>query len=331
MLDYFVDLSQMEAVMMRSVPSHSIFRIFVTAIAGGLWLGTVGDTAEKTASPRDTKEPVYRVTNVSPATAKPAETPAEPTATTASEPTAKVEHPLDPAVAIAKNSLAQIKANIQDYECTMVKREQIKGTVMDPEYMAVKIRNRQIVDGQTVVPFSVYMRFIKPDAVKGREVIYVENQNSNKLVAHESRDKIGGRLLPTVWLRTDSALAMHNNRYPITEIGIETLTRRLIERGERDRQHLDTQVEFLKGAKINKRVCTCLQVTHPEKKPGLDFNVARIFIDDELQTPIRYEAHDWSGVDGKTQLIEEYTYLDLKVNVGLSETDFDHKNPNYKF
>jgi len=30
-------------------------------------------------------------------------------------------------------------------------------------------------------------------------------------------------------------------------------------------------------------------------------------------------------------LIEEYTFLNLRVNVGLSDTDFDRKNPTYNF
>jgi hypothetical protein len=29
--------------------------------------------------------------------------------------------------------------------------------------------------------------------------------------------------------------------------------------------------------------------------------------------------------------LEEYTYLNLKLNAGLVDADFDHTNPNYKF
>ena len=31
------------------------------------------------------------------------------------------------------------------------------------------------------------------------------------------------------------------------------------------------------------------------------------------------------------QLLEEYTYTNIKINVGLTDADFDTKNPNYKF
>ncbi len=30
-------------------------------------------------------------------------------------------------------------------------------------------------------------------------------------------------------------------------------------------------------------------------------------------------------------LLEEYTYTDLKLNVGLTDWDFDHRNESYQF
>jgi hypothetical protein len=78
--------------------------------------------------------------------------------------------------------------------------------------------------------------------------------------------------------------------------------------------------------------CTCLQVLHPQRRPELDFHVARIFIDDRLGIPVRYEAYDWPAAEGsQPQLIEAYTYLDVQVNVGLTDADFDHENAEYNF
>ena len=49
--------------------------------------------------------------------------------------------------------------------------------------------------------------------------------------------------------------------------------------------------------------------------------------DDELQIPIRYESYDWPQKEGgQPVLLEEYTYTDLKVNVGLTDKDFDPDN-----
>ena len=118
----------------------------------------------------------------------------------------------------------------------------------------------------------------------------------------------------------------------MTEIGIKTLTERLIEKGERDRELGICKVRFVDGAKVAKRPCTMLEVRHDEANPAYDFHVARVFLDKQLGVPIRYEAYDWpSSEDGKPVLIEEYTYIDLKTNVGLTDEDFDRENPNYRF
>lgn len=238
-------------------------------------------------------------------------------------------HPLDPAIAIARKSLAHIEANIRDYKCVLVKRERVNGALTDHEFMSCKIRQPRR-QGSVDVPFSVYLRFRRPDTVAGREVIYIAGENEGKITAHEGGLK--GRFIPTVSLLPTSALAMRGNRYPITEIGLETLTRRLIEKGERDRKVGECQVRMVDGAKVAGRVCTMLEVHHAEKKPEYDFHKARVFLDNELNVPIRYEAYDFPARPGETPpLLEEYTYMNLELNVGLSSSDFDIKNPKYGF
>ena len=238
--------------------------------------------------------------------------------------------PLDPAIEMARRGLTHIQSNIRDYTCVLVKRERVGGVLNDHEYMYLKVRNRKEENGMVLTPLSVYMYFLKPASVKGREVIYVQGQNNDKLCAHEGGTK--GKFLPTVWLKPDSALAMRGQLYPITEIGIENLVAKLIERGQRERAMEGCEVSFKKNATINGRSCTMLEVKHPERRPDLEFYIAQIFIDDELQVPIRYAAYGWPEKEGESPpVLEEYTYLKLQVNVGLKDTDFDTKNPNYNF
>lgn len=48
--------------------------------------------------------------------------------------------------------------------------------------------------------------------------------------------------------------------------------------------------------------------------------------------PVRYAAYSWpSRPGGGPELIEEYTYLNLKLNPGLTDQDFDYHNPEYNF
>ena len=230
-------------------------------------------------------------------------------------------HPLEPALDLARRGLANLDANIQDYSCTMVKRERIDGKLGDHEYMFVKVRHR---------PFSVYLYFMAPDAVKGQEVIYVDGQNDGNMLAHAGS---GVRaMVGTVSLKPSSMLAMQGNRYAITEIGVENLAKRLVEVAEHDRQFGECEVNFFPNAKVNGRICTCVQVVHPVPRRNFRFHLARVFIDDELMIPIRYEAYDWPAVaGGQPVLMEEYTYMNVKVNQGFTDLDFDPKNTAYKF
>jgi outer membrane lipoprotein-sorting protein len=86
------------------------------------------------------------------------------------------------------------------------------------------------------------------------------------------------------------------------------------------------------NAKVNGRVCSCVQVVHPVPRRNFRFHLARVFIDDELLIPIRYEAYDWPHEEGgQPVLMEEYTYMNVKINNGFTDADFDPKNTAYKF
>jgi hypothetical protein len=230
------------------------------------------------------------------------------------------EHPLMPVLRWAYKGIGDVE-KIHDYSATVAKRERIGGKVGEYEYMFVKLRQR---------PMSVYMYFLGPPEVKGREVIYIEGQNDGLMWAHD----VGIRytMFGTVKIKPDGPIAMKNQRYPLTELGILNLTRRLVEVGEQDVKFGECEVKFYEDAKINNRVCTCIEVIHPEPRRNFLFHLARIFVDKELNLPIRYESYDWpKEKGGAPELLEEYTYLNLKLNNGFADADFDIKNPNYKF
>lgn len=291
------------------------------------WAETPPDAANRL------HEPVFRVTNAKLDAERPAQpplVPERPQPPAADPMAARPAHPLDPAITLAREGLIHIQQHVADYTCTLVKRERINGTLNDYEYMFTKVRNRKMVNGQIVTPFSVYMNFLKPNNIKGREVVYVEGQNNGKMMAHEGG--AAGAWLPSVWLRPDGPLAMRGNLYPLTDVGIENLVVKLIERGERERQFEECEVTFHKEAKVNGRVCTLLQVMHPVKREHFEFYMAQIFIDDELNVPIRYAAYSWpTSPGGRPEVLEEYTYLNLQLNVGLTDADFDHTSANYNF
>jgi outer membrane lipoprotein-sorting protein len=236
------------------------------------------------------------------------------------QPAAANEHPLTPALRWARDGMSSME-KIQDYSATVVKRERIGGKLKDMEYMFVKIRHK---------PFSVYMYFLGPANLKGQECMYIQGANNGNMWAHGVGIK--KTMFGTVSLKPDGPVAMNDQRYPLTEIGVQNLTKRLIEVAEQDVKYDECDVKMVKGGKINDRPCTCIQVVHPVPRRNFLFHIARIFVDEELNVPVRYESYDWPKEAGATpELMEEYTYLNLKVNNGFKDEDFDINNPKYGF
>jgi hypothetical protein len=241
----------------------------------------------------------------------------------------KDSHPLDPALRLARRGLERMDQEIIDYTATLVRRERIDGQLKEAEFSAIKIRNPRVDATGKQIPFSIYMRVEKPSTLEGREALYVQGQNGNKIVGHEGQGVLKHLVVD---LDPDGTLAMRGNRYPIYEAGVRNLIVKLLEKGERDRKREECEVKFFKNAQINGRKCTVMQVIHPEKRDYFDFHKVQIFIDNEHQIPIRYASWSWpTEADGKPVLEEEYTYVDFTPNVGLTDADFSRSNKAYKF
>jgi len=234
-----------------------------------------------------------------------------------------------PLIRYAEGRLRQIDTRIKDYTCLLVMRERIDKDLSKEKFALVKLRHEQRREAAVTVPFSVYLRFLGPAEIEDREVIFVRGRNDGKLIARR-----GGYHFKNITLAVDPQgdLATRDTRYPVTELGLRNLIERLIEVAKEDLRYGEIEVKYFPGAKVNERVSTAIQVTHPIQRDHFRYHVAKIFIDEELQLPIRFASYGWPTEEGgKPRLIEEYTYLDLKVNVGLTDWDFDHRNEEYGF
>jgi hypothetical protein len=249
---------------------------------------------------------------------------------------AAAPHELDPILEIARKALQNHLEKHQDYTAVLVKRENVGGKLTPECKMAMKLKygvpNQETGPER---PVSVYLKSLEPKSQAGREVIWVQGRNDNKLTAHEA----GLLGMVSVDLKPESRLAMIGNRYPITEIGIEKLLRKLIERGERDRNSGPATVRTTENTEMNGRQCCLMEIVHESPTAVLDgktvefeFHLAQIYIDQEQRIPLKYASFGWpKKPDGAPELLEEYSYVDLKFNVGLTEKDFDSKNPAYRF
>lgn len=218
-------------------------------------------------------------------------------------------------------------ADIRDYTCLLVKRERVEGVLLDYEFMQAKVRHARQSNDQTA-PFSVYLKFLAPADVKGREVLYVEGHNDGKIIARKGGTRFA---YITTEIEPESDLALEDNRYPITEFGIENLVKRFLEHVEGSTL-ADCTIQIMEGAKVDDRACQAIQVTKNRRTDDAQFYLARVYIDQELGIPIHYEAFDWPRREGEEpRLIEQYTYRNVRLNVGLTDADFRRDNPAYGF
>jgi hypothetical protein len=271
-------------------------------------------------------EPVYRVasTNATAAASTAPSADAQPAATqpVAAKPVAATrldftrqgdEHPLMPVIRGLQASQDILDKSVRDYSCTFVKRERVDGVLGEQQHIFLKVMHQ---------PFSVYMLFKQP--YTGREVVYVEGQNGNKIVALDVGAK---RFLGKLNLDPNGALAMKGQKHPITSVGIRNLCAKLIKMSEAELKFGECDVRTVPDSKIDSRPTTMVQIIHPTARKEFKNHVARIFFDNEHQIPIHYDAYSWPTQEGGKPLLEEcYTYQNLQLNNNFTPIDFDPNN-----
>ncbi len=238
----------------------------------------------------------------------------------------EAEHPFGPLLEIADLSIAEIDKKYQDYTATLFSQVRLGEELRGEKYLTCKIRHEQ--KAKPHVPFSVYTKFLKPKANVGQEAIWIQGQNDGKLIGHAT----GLLNLKRIPLDPDGAIAMEGNRYSIREIGFRNLLVKMKEFGVKDQQYGECVVTLKRGIELNGRLCTTFEAVHPYKRKHFDFHIARIYIDDERNIPIGYEGFLWPETKGgEPVLLERYFYTDIKLNVGLTDKDFDPGNEEYDY
>lgn len=231
---------------------------------------------------------------------------------------------------LAKDALAETIARVDDYTVRLIKQERDRNGVLQPaSEIFMKVITRH-AGGKRGGPLKVYLRFDAPEPVRGREVIWVEDENNGKMLVREA-GMIGAMM--TVSLAPDGYLAMQGQRYPIAEIGLTRLLEKLIERGSEDRDDPHVHVFRTEGYPFDDRSLTHLRIERSEPSgEENDFAIAELVLDRPQNLVVSYRSFGWPEPDSdEPPLIESYEYHDLKTNVGLTDRDFDTANPVYTF
>jgi len=225
-------------------------------------------------------------------------------------------HPLVPALRVAYAS-RRVLSNVRDYSATLVKQELVQGKIQTNK-LDLKVREE---------PFSVYAKFIDPHA--GREVLFIEGANNGKLLVREAGLK---RVAGLISLDPRSPMAMADNRYPLTEVGLSKLLDTIISQWELEGKYGEIQVEWYPEAKLGNAPCRVIQTSHPQRRKQFKFHKTRLYLDGASLVPVRVDQFDWPAQPGQEPpQIELYMYSGVRTNLNLTDFDFDTNNPAYKF
>lgn len=263
----------------------------------------------------------------------------------------------------AEAGVRQVEQILKQAEEAIAKVNDYSGLMIKHERFGKKVE-KAIMEFKFARPFKVYVKYREPH--RGREAIYIPGWNNGEVKVHK-----GSFPDLTMNLDPYGSWAMEGNHHPITHFGLESTIkisannlRKAIKNNEGDfkvsesvmwgRPVWKIEAWFPKGGHtvvaeeketlwdISKRTGQDMfLIMYANKdydapddvKKGQRVFIPRYYggraefcVDRETRLPIKASTRDWNG-----NLYESYEYPELKLNVGLTQKDFDPKNSDYNF
>ena len=161
---------------------------------------------------------------------------------------------------------------------------------------------------------DVYMRWVDG----GRQVLFRPGWNDDRLMVDP------GPWIPTLSLAPDSRLAMNGQRQGVLMMGFPNVVRLFTADVRRAEQHPEYPVSTVDEGPTNElgEAAHCWAVTLPKKlDPAFYAAKVRVCLADRNALPVRIQA--WEEIEGVLTMVEDYGYTDVKINVGLTDRDFE--------
>lgn len=200
--------------------------------------------------------------------------------------------------------------SVYSYTCLLDKRVAKSGKLYEDLSIRVKYKK----------PANYYFRW-EEGIRKGREVIFSAGRNDEKIVAHPG----GWFRFVTLRLNPEGRLAMKENRHSLKNSGLGKIMQMVEADYRRSQQQGLDAIRYVGEEQVDNRLTWVVQGRFPEDQAYYARRVV-LFIDQTLCLPIKV-----SIFDGSDDLVEEYLFHQLEINVPFTEDDFDPANPAYDF
>jgi len=200
----------------------------------------------------------------------------------------------------------------RDYSCTFTRQERVGGVLGAEQIAEMKVRMK---------PYSVALRFAKPDAVAGMEELYVSGTRTGKMKYRPAGAKgINGFQLVAL----DDPKVLADARHPITELGMGATIELLTSIANREKTLGNGLEVFTSEFQFAGKTVTRYEVLARRAHAHRYAYRMLVYVDKETKLPVRFEAYD-APKPGTTagDLLEAYSYTDIKFNVGLGDSAFE--------
>lgn len=216
--------------------------------------------------------------------------------------------PLGTMLSDAKSAYAKVR----DYTCTFTRQERVNGVLKAEQVAELKCR---------VKPTSISLRFARPESVAGMEMAFVSTSRSGK-VRYRAAGAKGQN--GSLRMSLDDPKLLAENRHVLTEVGIGPLLD-LLDRIAHREKTLGNPVEAFSSDYLfaGKNVTRYEILTRRPHAYRYAYRCL-VYVDKETKLPLRFEAYDAPKPGTLTgDLLEAYSYTDIKINVGLGDSSFD--------
>jgi len=197
----------------------------------------------------------------------------------------------------------------RDFHCLLLRTEMV-GDSLKPQ--------EEIDFSERFTPHSLRLEWVG-ERYKGREMTYVAGANDDKILVRP--EGMVGLIGKTLRFNIDSPIVRMYGRYPPNVAGYDTLLKKIVDIYGRAHKLGLVWVKTSPPAEESGRKLQRFDVTL--ESALLDVDVSRMVLWFDLGTllPVHTVFYDAAG-----RMVEDYTWGDIKLNVGLTDDDFVFKD-----
>lgn len=234
-------------------------------------------------------------------------------------------HPLAVARRWLEEGRRYAERDLDEYVCTLIKRERIAGELQPRHYVRSGVRKvgEDQVGSARKGP-EIFLEYLAPEMLKGQRVVARGDVADGNLLVQLGGDSEVQR---TLRVGTDGVIPALETRHAPLDFALHNVIANLMRTVDRailkDPESENTKVTYYKDAKVGVRNCRHFQIVHPARQSGFDDHVLDVYLDDINLLPIHIARYNWPEREGQQPpLQEEITYTRLLLNVGVTSEDF---------